>query len=143
MSNKFNLNLKRSGNNKWSEKRKQKTLQMFCARTQLLLGVLVVQAALVDFSNDSFRVSSIKLLAYGQITEYKSDYETWAHLLWQTVAYIIKRLMNVLHGAKTPVWWEGNFDESATQPVNTGKMCSHPGTKLADSTLILAAALCC
>lgn len=43
---------------------------MFFARTRLLLGVPVVQAVLVDFANDSLRVSSIKLLAYGQITEY-------------------------------------------------------------------------
>lgn len=49
---------------------------MFFARTRLLLGVLALQAVLVDFANDSSRVSSIKLLAYGQITEYKSDYET-------------------------------------------------------------------
>lgn len=64
-------------------------------------------------------------------------------MLWQTVADIIKHLVNVLRGAKTPVWWEGSFEGSAAQPVNTGKMCSHPGTKLAVSTLIRAAALCC
>lgn len=80
---------------------------MFFGRTRLLLGVLAVQAVLVDFANDSSRVSSIKLLAYGQITESKSDYETWAHLLEQTVAYIIKRLVNVLHGAKATVWRAG------------------------------------
>lgn len=116
--------------------------KMFFARTRLSLGVLAVQAVLVDFANDSSRVSSIKLLAYGQITEYKSDYETWAHLLEQTVAYIIKRLVNVLHGAKATVWWEGSFDGSAAKPVNIPNMCFHLRTKFEDSTSILTAALC-
>lgn len=65
------------GISKLNEKRKQKptTQNVFCKDT-VITGVLVVQAVLVDFANDSSRVSSIKLLAYGQITEYKSDYET-------------------------------------------------------------------
>lgn len=55
------------------------------------------------------------------------------------MAYIVKRPVNVLHGAKATVW---SLDGSAAKPVNVGSVCFHLRTKFDGSASVLTAALC-